>query len=72
MSISFITIRQILKLCSSLHGVNSNPSSVALFQRWPHSPLSADLFYDEIKCIQVQSSDVVAVIVWLIPIFGYN
>lgn len=51
---------------------NSKPSIIALFQRWPHSPLSADLFYDEIKCIQVQSYDVGAVIVWLIPIFAYN
>lgn len=79
---SFITIRQNFELWSSLHGHNSNPPHITLFQKWPHSPLlscgrispgpNADLFYDEARCIQVQSSDVVAVIVWLIPIFAYN
>lgn len=28
--------------------------------------------YDETRCIQVQSSNVAAVIVWLIPIFAHN
>lgn len=81
-SLSFITVKRILELWSSLHGHNSNPSIITLFQRWPHSHLlscgrispgpNADLFYDEARCIQVQSSDVAAVIVWLIPIFAHN
>lgn len=39
-SLSFITVRQILKLWSSLHGHISNPSIITRLQRWP-TPVSS-------------------------------